>query len=137
MKNVIEISTHINKNLKLVWDSWIKSDHIKNWNFASDEWGCPSAVIDFKEQGHFSYRMEAKDQSFGFDYSGVFKKIVPFVQIHFVLDDGREVTVDFSEIDSGTKVVECFEPESENSRDLQEQGWKAILENFKKYTETL
>jgi hypothetical protein len=34
-------------------------------------------------------------------------------------------------------VVETFEAESENSVELQRQGWQAILDNFKKYVESL
>jgi hypothetical protein len=32
-------------------------------------------------------------------------------------------------------VVEVFEPESQNSLEMQKGGWQAILDNFKKYTE--
>jgi hypothetical protein len=34
-----------------------------------------------------------------------------------------------------TEVTVTFDPETENSIDLQRQGWQAILDNFKKYTE--
>ena len=37
--------------------------------------------------------------------------------------------------DSATKVVETFEAENENSVELQQGGWQAILDNFKKYVE--
>jgi len=30
-----------------------------------------------------------------------------------------------------------FEPESENSTELQQQGWQAILDNFANYVSTL
>jgi hypothetical protein len=36
-----------------------------------------------------------------------------------------------------TEVVETFEAESENSVELQQGGWQAILDNFKKYVETI
>lgn len=34
-------------------------------------------------------------------------------------------------------VIESFDPETENSEELQQQGWQAILNNFKKYVESL
>ena len=33
------------------------------------------------------------------------------------------------------KVLETFEAESANSIEMQEAGWKAILDNFKRYSE--
>jgi hypothetical protein len=35
-----------------------------------------------------------------------------------------------------TKVIETFEAESENSIEMQRDGWQAILDNFKKYAES-
>ena len=34
-----------------------------------------------------------------------------------------------------TKVVETFDPESENPIEMQRGGWQAILDNFEKYAE--
>jgi hypothetical protein len=52
------------------------------------------------------------------------------------MDDGREVSVRFESVDGNqTKVVETFEPESENPNEMQRAGWQAILDNFKKYVE--
>ena len=35
-----------------------------------------------------------------------------------------------------TEVIITFDPETENSIELQKNGWQAILNNFKNYTET-
>ena len=34
-----------------------------------------------------------------------------------------------------TEVVTTFDPENENPVELQRDGWQAILNNFKNYTE--
>jgi hypothetical protein len=34
-------------------------------------------------------------------------------------------------------VIESFEAETENTEELQQMGWQAILNNFKKYTESI
>ncbi|WP_281347209.1 SRPBCC domain-containing protein [Xanthovirga aplysinae] len=52
------------------------------------------------------------------------------------IDDGRRVSVKFNEDNGSTKVVETFEIEDENSIEMQQQGWQAILDNFKKYVES-
>ena len=51
------------------------------------------------------------------------------------LDDKRKMTVTFSSIGYVTEVVETFDDETENSIELQEVGWQAILDNFKRYVE--
>ena len=38
-------------------------------------------------------------------------------------------------IKSTTKIKIQFDAENENSLELQQGGWQAILDNFKKYTE--
>ena len=52
------------------------------------------------------------------------------------MGDGRKVKVDFTPEGNKTRLVEEFEAESTNSEELQRGGWQAILDNFKKYTET-
>lgn len=79
--------------------------------------------------------MEAKDGSFGLDFGGVYDKVIENQLIEYTMDDGWRVSVHFSEVEAGTHVVESFEAESMNPAELQQQGWQAILDNFKKYVE--
>lgn len=132
----IKIDITILKPVQTVWQYFIEPKHITRWNFANDNWHCPKADSDFREGGKFSYRMEAKDGSFGFDYTGTFVEIVPEKLIKYRLDDGRNVEVYFNSLDAATtEVVEIFEPEPANSREMQRDGWYAILNNFHKYVE--
>jgi hypothetical protein len=55
--------------------------------------------------------------------------------IEIILGDGRKLWVYFEESTNGTKVIELFEPESENSIELQQMGWQSIIDNYKKYVE--
>jgi uncharacterized protein YndB with AHSA1/START domain len=80
--------------------------------------------------------MEAKDGSQGFDFEGSFTRIVPNKTIAYRMSDGREVIVEFAERAGGVHVSETFDPESENTPELQRQGWQAILDNFKRHVET-
>jgi uncharacterized protein YndB with AHSA1/START domain len=86
--------------------------------------------------GKFNYRMEAKNDSMGFDFEGTFTKVEPNDCIHFVLEDNRVVTVEFIETANGVRVVETFDAEDENAAEQQKQGWQSILNNFKKYVES-
>ncbi|HUM47973.1 MAG TPA: polyketide cyclase, partial [Chitinophagales bacterium] len=56
--------------------------------------------------------------------------------LEYAIGDGRKVKFQFSGNGDQTKVVETFEPENENPIEMQRGGWQAILDNFKKYTET-
>ena len=131
----IAVEAEIAGPLKEVWDAWVTADHITKWNFAIDEWCCPRAEIDLKDGGRFKYRMEAKDESAGFDFEGVFTKVAPQQSLHFELGDDRLVTIEFMQTANGTRVAETFEAEDENSAEQQKQGWQSILNNFKKYVE--
>lgn len=131
----ISIEAKVNAPLSDIWNAWVTPSDITAWNFANDEWQCPKAEINFKVGGKFSYRMEAKDGSAGFDFGGVFTKITPNKSIHYQLEDNRIVTIDFIETPSGVRVVESFEAENENAAEQQKQGWQSILNNFKKHVE--
>ena len=80
--------------------------------------------------------MEAKDKSFGFDFTGTFNKIDENKALQYTLDDGRTVEVTFNELENNrTEVTETFEPESQNPVDMQRDGWTLIINNFRDYAE--
>ena len=79
--------------------------------------------------------MEAKDKSFGFDFGGVYDAVEENKRIEYTLGDGRKVEIIFSAENDKTKIEENFEPESTNPVEMQQNGWQAILNNFKKFVE--
>jgi uncharacterized protein YndB with AHSA1/START domain len=135
-KSGITVETSINAPIEKVWAYWTLPEHITQWNYATDEWHSPAAQNDLREGGNFSYRMEAKDGSMGFDYSGTYDIVKPKEKLSFTLGDGRKVQVLFSNNGDSTAVTETFEIEDLNSAELQRTGWQAILNNFKKYVES-
>lgn len=119
-----------------VWDLFMDPKHIVNWNFATDEWVCPSAKNDLQVGGQFNYRMENKDGSFGLDYKGIYDEIIPQQLIKYHLDDQRKVEVQFEELDANTtKVTEIFEPDPSQPAEMQREASYGILNNFHKYVE--
>jgi uncharacterized protein YndB with AHSA1/START domain len=135
MSNKITVESTINAPIKKVWESFTNPEHITQWNQASDDWHSPRAENDLRVGGRFNFRMEARDGSAGFDFTGVYTEVVPHKQISYTMDDGRKADVIFDEKNGGTKVTTTFEAESQNSLELQKSGWQAILDNFKKYVE--
>lgn len=126
----------------MVWNLYTDAAEIKEWNTASADWHTTDVKIALQEGGQFCYHMAAKDGSVAFDFEGVFTKIIPNKLIAYDLS-GRNVTVEFMDMSavlendlSSTLVTIRFEPESILSNEQQQQGWQAILDNFKEYVET-
>ncbi|MDB4921895.1 SRPBCC family protein [Mucilaginibacter sp.] len=134
-KEVITVETLIDANVEKVWEYWTNPEHLTHWVFASDDWHAPYADNDLRTDGKFKTTMAAKDDSFSFDFEGVYTDVKPHSLIEYVIADGRKVKIDFISQGNATKVVEAFEAESENPIEMQKGGWQAILDNFKKYTE--
>lgn len=132
----ITIKANISSNIQKVWDYYTKPEHITKWNYALDTWHCPRAYNDLSVGGKLSWRKEAKDGSYGFDYEGVYNEIEEKKKIIYTLLDDRKVEVNFHSYGNQTVVQITFDPENQNPREMQEEGWQKILDNFKKYTET-
>ena len=79
--------------------------------------------------------MAAKDGSVDFDFWGTYVKVEPYQALEMYLGDGRNLKIEFNEIDGAVNITEIFEPEEVNSLELQEAGWQSILNNFKHYVE--
>ncbi|SMC35215.1 SRPBCC family protein [Cellulophaga tyrosinoxydans] len=136
MKNAITIEATISAPLSKIWEYWTLPKHIINWNNASDDWHTTKSENDVRTGGRFLSRMEAKDGSFGFDFEGTYTEIEKHKLISYVMDDDRKATTSFKALsDYKTKIVTTFEAEDTNPIQMQKDGWQAILNNFKKYTE--
>lgn len=136
MSQTISIQTQVNAPISKVWEYYNKPTHIVNWNNASSDWHTPKAENDFKVGGRFVYRMESVDGKNGFDFGGVYTQIEQESVLKYTIDDGRKVEVFMNDVDGKTNVDLTFEAETENSLELQREGWQAILDNFKNYVES-
>jgi uncharacterized protein YndB with AHSA1/START domain len=133
---MITIQSTIEGPIEKVWEFWTRPEHIVNWAFASDDWEAPRAENDVRTGGKFKTVMAAKDKSFSFDFGGIYTDVREHELIEYDMDDGRHVKIEFTEVPQGVKVVQSFDPESENSEEMQRSGWQAILDNFKKYADS-
>lgn len=132
----ITIEALIAASPEKVWDYYNSPKHITQWNHASDDWHCPKAENDMKIGGTYLARMEAKDGSFGFDFKAIYDEIIPMAKVAYTLEDERKVVTTFEKQGKQTKVTTVFDAEGMNPIDMQKAGWQAILNNFKRYTET-
>jgi uncharacterized protein YndB with AHSA1/START domain len=132
----ITIESIIAASSTKVWDYWTNPHHITKWNFASSDWQCPRASNDLRVGGKYSARMEAKDGSFGFDFDVIYTEVVLKKRLSYRMEDGREATTTFESVGESTKVVTVFDAEKTHSEQMQRDGWQAILDNFKAYTES-
>ena len=134
-KTIITVETTVNAPVEKVWEYWAKPEHIVKWAAASDDWHTTRAENDLRVGGSFTSRMEAKDGSFGFDFGGVYDVVRKNEYMEYTLGDNRKVKVTFTANGKTTNIVESFDAESTHSVEMQQGGWQAILDNFKKYTE--
>lgn len=131
----ITIQAIVNAPIVRVWEYWTSPEHIPYWAFASDDWEAADPINNLEVGGTFKTTMQAKDGSEGFDFAGTYTAIEQPELIEYTLDDGRNVSVEFTPVPDGVQILQTFDPETENSPELQKQGWMAILNNFKKHVE--
>lgn len=133
----ITISTSVAAPVEKAWNAYTTPTGIMSWNFASNDWHCPSAEVDLRVGGKHKARMAAKDGSFSFDFEAEYSEIVPNKVLALVMTDGRRARTTFEQQGAATVVTTVFDAEAQNSIDLQHSGWQAILDNFKRYVERL
>jgi uncharacterized protein YndB with AHSA1/START domain len=128
----ITVETLIPAPMETVWAAYTTPEDIVLWNAASDDWHTTSSKVDLRVGGEFSSRMEAKDGSFGFDFSGTYTNIIPNELIEYSFGD-RHAAISFDAGGEGVKVTVSFDAEVENPIEMQRDGWQAILDNFRKH----
>ena len=136
-KEVITVRTTVRAPVDVVWKCWTTPEDIMRWNNASPDWHTPRAENHLHDGGRFNYRMEVRDGSAGFDFEGIYEKVVDHSLIVYSIADGRRVEITFQAQEGVTQVIESFEAEETHPVELQRQGWQAILANFKNYIETV
>ena len=129
----ITVTVEVAGSPETAWLAFTTPSAITAWNFASPDWCCPAASNDLKPGGKFSYRMEAKDGSMGFDFEGVFLEVIPNQRLKSSLGPDREVLVEFNKRGTGTCVSHSFTPDTGFPIDQQRAGWQAILDNYRLY----
>lgn len=143
----LTVSITINAPIEQVWDALWNPTHITHWAFADEAtWCCPWAKWEEpKVGGIFTTRMEARDGSFGFDLTAQYTEVTPLRSMSYTLgemqeyflDAGRVVDITLEETPEGIKITEVFDAEDIHPAEMQIAGWSAILENLKKYVESL
>jgi uncharacterized protein YndB with AHSA1/START domain len=128
----ITVETKIPFPIEIVWQAWTTPEKIKQWNAASDDWHTTAASVDLRDGGAFSYRMEAKDGSVGFDFAGTYTKVIPHELLECSFGD-RGLVVEFIRDSTEVTVRETFDADGEYPVELQRAGWQAILDRFAKH----
>lgn len=139
--STVSVTTWIKAPIGKIWEYYTSPEHITKWAFASDDWEAPHAENDLRVGGRFVTTMAAKDGSAKFDFSGVYTKVQGPSEasgqgvIEYKMDDGRMAFITFINGYDAVQVIVTFDIEHENPREVQKEGWQAILNNFKKHVE--
>lgn len=132
----ITVETTIDAPIEKVWKAWTTPEDIMQWNAASDDWHTTASTVDLRVGGAFSFRMEAKDGSFGFDFAGTYTQVEPHRLIESSFGD-RTLVVEFIPTENGVTVRESFDAEDTHSVEQQREGWQAILDCFARHVISL
>ncbi|MBK8484459.1 MAG: SRPBCC domain-containing protein [Saprospiraceae bacterium] len=133
MTTKITVNTTVIASIENVWKAWTTPNDILQWNHASDDWHTTKVENNLEAGGTFSFRMEAKDGSFGFDFNGIYDCIKINELIEYTMADGRTSIITFSTHDNEVFISQTFDAETQNTIELQQFGWQSIMNNFKKY----
>jgi uncharacterized protein YndB with AHSA1/START domain len=135
----ITVQAVVNAPAEVVWKFFTEPEHIVQWNAPSDYWHTTASTNDLTVGGRFSSTMAAKDGSASFDFYGTYTAVEPYEKIAYTLGDDRTVQIQLTPHDGDAKqthFVEIFEAESTHSIEMQQKGWQAILDRFKKHVES-
>lgn len=136
MNKEITVEAEINAPIEKIWKYYTETNHITKWNNASSDWHTPWAKNDLKVGGNFTYRMESKETSEGFEFGGKYTEVKNHEIIAYTMADGRKAKIEFKQVGNKTHVKVTFDAEKENTIEMQRDGWQSILNNFKKYVES-
>jgi len=134
-KTQITVQITVNAPIRKVWQVWTTADDILQWNTPSADWHTTRAEIDFREKGEFLFRMEAKDGSTGFDYSGMYDRIINHEHIEHTGHDGRQAIIKFIPESGAIRITETFDVDEATPIELQNDFCQGVLNSFKRYTE--
>jgi uncharacterized protein YndB with AHSA1/START domain len=134
MTEKVTVEAHVNRPVADVWKAWNTPQDIVQWNAASDDWHTTRSTVDLRVGGAHCSRMEAKDGSMGFDFAGVYTRVVEHKLVESMLAE-RRLTVEFIADGDGVTVRETFDSEATHPVEQQRAGWQSILDRFKAHVE--
>ncbi|MGH2377135.1 MAG: SRPBCC domain-containing protein [Candidatus Limnocylindria bacterium] len=127
----------------LVFETFIKPEHLVHWHHAGEGWKTPFAETDPRPGGKLRIGYGSPDGKEDFVMEATYREVVAPERIVYVLGavfpglavvlDERVVTVTFDDLGGKTKVKLEVTMETEYHEDLQRQGWSEHLDNLGKH----
>ncbi|WP_175633858.1 SRPBCC domain-containing protein [Pedobacter ghigonis] len=135
MKKDLIATVLIEKPIDEVWNHWTNPLSIKIWNIPFEDWHCPKVINNLKDGGSFFFRMEHINGHDGFDYTGIYDKIIRYESIASTCNDGRRNLVEFQSSANNTIIKETFEPDKTTPLAVQQDFTDSVLKRFKRFVE--
>ena len=143
MVDTVKIERVIDAPIERVFDAFVTPEDLVRWHNAGEGWQTPYAEVDARVGGKIKIGYANPEGKVEFDFTAIFtefdrpKRIAYRLAMEEVIaDDDRLVTVDFTEVESGTKVVLELEIELINDIELQRHGWTAHIDHLQLLLET-
>lgn len=142
MAKTITIERVINAPIGRVFDAFTTPEDLVKWHNAGEGWSTPYAEVDAKVGGKIKIGYAGPDGETVFDFTAFITELKRPSRLAYrlgmeevIAGDDRMVTVDFTEVDSGTKIVLELEIEQINDIELQRHGWTAHVDHLQKLLE--
>lgn len=71
----VEVTKTFNAPIERVWETWSNEELVKQW-WGPKDYTCPTAKIDFREEGKYLLAMKGPDQKVIWS-TGIYKEIFP------------------------------------------------------------
>lgn len=132
----VRLSRTIAADRQRVWNAWTRPEEMKQWSCPAPG-GCQGVESDFRVGGSFTIRMDVDGKAH--NAFGTYKEIDEPRRLVYTWDWEEEenamgetvVTVEFSEVDGGTRVDLVHEGfPVEEARKGHEEGWGACMAHF-------
>ena len=120
---------------ELVFECWLKPEHLIHWYSAGDGWTTPYAESDGRTGGRFKIGFAGPDGKVAFDFTGTYDEVRAPELIALTADDGRPMRAEFAEQNGKTLITFTLTLEPTHSEEQQRHGWSNILENLGRYLE--
>jgi len=120
---------------RLVFDAFIKPEHLVHWHHAGEGWKTPFAETDPRPGGKLRIGYGSPDGKEDFVLEGTYREVRAPELIVYVIDD-RPVEVTFEELGAKTRVTVEVTLETEYHEDVQRGGWTEHIDNLATYLAT-
>lgn len=137
MAETITIERMIDAPIQRVFEAFVTPEDLVKWHNAGEGWQTPYAEVDAQVGGKITIGYADPEGKVVFDFTAYITELECPTRLAYrlgmeevIAGDDRMVTIDFTKVGFGTKVVLELEIEMINDIELQRHGWTAHIDHL-------